>query len=252
MIIPIEHGAVRELRLNRPPVNALSAELIVALRQAILAAPQAGMRALILSGSPGRFSGGLDIPTLLRLDESAMASLWREFYGLLGALARSPIPIAAAIAGHAPAGGAVLALFCDWRVMAEGDYRIGLNEVQVGIQLPPILMKALRRLVGPREAEHMAVEGSLIAPQDARRIGLVDDLAPVGQVLNRALEWCQRILALPPEAMSGTRREARSDLIGFFEEDLEAELTEVIGSWWRPETQQVLQALAERLGKKKN
>jgi Delta3-Delta2-enoyl-CoA isomerase len=252
MIIAIEHGAVRELRLNRPPVNALSAELIVALRQAILAAPRDGIRAVILSGSPGRFSGGLDIPTLLRLDEPAMASLWREFYGLLGALARSPIPIAAAITGHAPAGGTVLALFCDWRVMAEGDYRIGLNEVQVGIQLPPILMKALRRLVGPREAEHMAVEGSLLSPEDARRIGLVDDVAPVGQVLNRALEWCQRILGLPPEAMSGTRREARADLVGLFEQDLDTELAEVIASWWRPETQKVLQALAERLGKKKN
>jgi 3,2-trans-enoyl-CoA isomerase len=252
MIIPIEHGAVRELRLNRPPVNALSAELIVALRQAIVAAPRDGMRAVILSGSPGRFSGGLDIPTLLRLDEPAMASLWREFYGLLGALARSPIPTAAAITGHAPAGGTVLALFCDWRVMAEGDYRIGLNEVQVGIQLPPILMKALRRLVGPREAEHMAVEGSLLSPEDARRIGLVDEVAPVGQVLNRALEWCQRILALPPHAMSGTRHEARSDLVALFEQDLAAELAEVIASWWMPETQKVLQALAERLGKKKN
>ena len=113
-------------------------------------------------------------------------------------------------------------------------------------------MKALRRLVGPREAEHMAVEGSLISPEDARRIGLVDDLAPVGQVLNRALEWCQRILALPPEAMSGTRREARADLVALFEQDLEAELQEVSASWWRPETQKVLQALAERLGKKTN
>ena len=250
MIIPIEHGAVRELRLNRPPVNALSPELIVALKQAILAAQRDGMRAVILSGSPGRFSGGLDVPALLRLDESAMASLWREFYELLGALAKSPIPIAAAITGHAPAGGTVLSIFCDWRVMAEGDYRIGLNEVQVGIQLPPILLAALRRLIGPREAEHMAVEGSLISPQHALKIGMVDDLAPAGQVVNRALEWCQRILALPPEAMSGTRRLARADLVGLFEQDLGPELSEVIASWWRPETQHVLQALAQRLGKK--
>ena len=252
MIIPIEHGAVRELRLNRPPVNALSPELISALKQTVVAAPRDGVRAVILSGSPGRFSGGLDVPALLKLDESAMASLWRDFYSLLETLARSPIPIAVAITDHAPAGGTVLALFCDWRVMAEGDYRIGLNEVQVGIQLPPILMKGLRRLVGPRVAEHLAVEGALVVPQDALRIGLVDDLAPAGQVLNRALEWCQRILALPTQAMSGTRREARSDLVALFDQDLETELTEVIAGWWRPETQQVLRALAERLGKKKN
>lgn len=252
MIIPIEHGAVRELRLNRPPVNALSPQLIAALKQAVLAASRDTVRALVISGSPGRFSGGLDVPALLELDKEAMASVWREFYSLLGAIARSPIPIATAITGHAPAGGTVLALFCDWRVMAEGDYRIGLNEVQVGIQLPPILMKGLRRLVGPRAAERLAVEGALVLPEEALRIGLVDDLAPAGQVLDRALQWCQRILALPSQAMSGTRCEARSDLVAFFEQDLETELTEVIAGWWRPETQQVLHALAERLGKKKS
>jgi 3,2-trans-enoyl-CoA isomerase len=252
MIISIEHGAVRELRLNRPPVNALSAELISALRQAIEVAPHEGVRALILSGSPARFSGGLDVPTLLKLDYAAIEHLWRDFYGLLGALARSPIPIAAAITGHAPAGGTVLAIFCDWRTMAEGDYRIGLNEVQVGIQLPPILMEALRRLVGTREAEHMAVQGLLMSPLDALKVGLVDEVVPGVQVVNRALEWCQRLLALPPEAMIGTRREARSDLVALFQRDLEPELQEVIASWWRPETQQVLRALAQRLGKKKD
>src|SRR5258708_276928 len=133
MIQTIEHGAVRELRLDRPPVNALSPELIVALRQAIQAAPGEGPGALILSGAPGRFSGGLDVPLLLTLDRPAMAALWRDFYALLGAIAASPIPIAAAITGPAPAGGTVLALFCDWRVMAEGDYKIGFNEVQVGL-----------------------------------------------------------------------------------------------------------------------
>lgn len=249
MIIPIEHGAVRELRLNRPPVNALSPDLIVALKQAVLAAPRDRVRALIISGSPGRFSGGLDVPVLLALDHAAIASLWREFYALLAALAQSPIPIAAAITGHAPAGGTVLSLFCDWRVMAEGDYRIGLNEVQVGIELPPTLTATLRRVIGPRHAEHMAVTGALISPQDALRIGLVDELVPPAEVAARALQWCQRLLALPPEAMSGTRRQARADLCSLFERDLEPELQGVIASWWRPETQQVLQALGERLRK---
>ncbi len=125
MILTIDHGPIRELRLDRPPVNALSAELISALRQAIVAAPAQGARALILSGSPGRFSGGLDVPSLLALDRSTMDTVWHDFYSLLRAIAQSPIPIATAITGHAPAGGTVLSIFCDWRVMAEGDFRIG-------------------------------------------------------------------------------------------------------------------------------
>ena len=115
MIITLDHGAVRELRLNRPPANALSPQLIVALREAVEGAPQDGVRALVLSGAPGMFSAGLDVPLLLTLDRAAMAGVWRDFYALLRALASSSIPIAAAITGHAPAGGTVLPLFCDWR-----------------------------------------------------------------------------------------------------------------------------------------
>ena len=132
MILTFDHGAVRELRLNRPPANALSPELIVALRRSVESAPNDGVRALVLSGAPGRFCAGLDVPLLLTFDRPAMASLWRELYALMRALACSPIPIAAAITGHAPAGGTVLPLFCDWRVIADGDFKMGLNEVQVG------------------------------------------------------------------------------------------------------------------------
>jgi 3,2-trans-enoyl-CoA isomerase len=250
MIKVIEHGPIRELRLDRPPVNALTPELVSALTKAIERAPNEGTRALILSGSPGRFSGGLDVPVLLRLDRPAMALFWRDFYSLLGAIARSAVPVTAAITGHAPAGGAVLALFCDWRVMAEGDYRIGLNEVPVGLVLPPVIMAGLRRLVGPRSAERLAVTGELVLPQEAVRVGLVDDLVPLERVVDRAREWCERVLALPAEAMNLTRRDARADLCAIFEKDLEPELKWVTERWWSPSTQATLRALAERLGKK--
>jgi len=249
MINKIEHGAVRELRLDRPPVNAISPELILALRKAIQAGPGEGARALILSGSPGRFSGGLDIPVLLGLDRSAMATVWREFYTLLGALAGSAVPIVAAITGHAPAGGTVLSMFCDWRVMADGDYKVGLSEVQVGIPLPPVILHGLQRLVGFRQAERLAVRGELLSPQDAVRLGLVDELVSPEKVVDRALEWCEGLLALPPDAMARTRHAARKDLTAIFE-DVESELQQVTEGWWSPETQQILHAVAERLRKK--
>lgn len=250
MIQIIEHGNIREIRLNRPPVNALSRELIVALNQAIQAAPREGARALVLSGSPGRFCGGLDVPLLLGLDRDGIARLWRDFYSLLGSIAESDIPIVAALTGHAPAGGTVLGLFCDWRVMAQGDYVVGLNEVQVGIPLPPIIVVALRRLVGPRLAERLGVSGALLSPERALQVGLVDELAPLEQTVERAVQWCKELLALPSEAMAATRRELRSDMVAFFSGGLEAELERVVESWWSAETQETLRALAARLQKK--
>src|SRR5258708_12367665 len=97
MIKILDQGDVRELRLDRPPANALSPELIAALRGAVEAAPAAGARALVLSGAPGMFSGGLDVPYLIHLDRSAIAIAWRDFYGLLPSLAAPPIPLVAAL-----------------------------------------------------------------------------------------------------------------------------------------------------------
>ena len=251
MILTFEHGPIRELRMNRPPVNALTSELIGALRQAVETAPQQGIRALVLSGTPGRFSGGLDVPLLMTLNKPEIAAVWRDLYSLLKALATSPIPIVAAITGHAPAGGTVLALFCDCRVMAAGDFKLGLNEVQVGLPLPPVILTALRRLVGPRQAERLAVSGLLISPQEALEIGVVDEVAPADQVIERALEWCKSRLALPAEAMAVTRREARADLVEVFERDFDLELQKVTAAWWHPETQNTLRTLVEKLGKKK-
>ena len=137
MILTIEHGEVHELRLNRPPVNALSAELITALRQAIVAASRGNVRALILSGCREDFPVDSTFLPCCGWIVQRWQTCGESSMGYCKQLRQSPIPIATAITGHAPAGGTVLSIFADWRVMAQGDYKIGLNEVQVGIQMPP-------------------------------------------------------------------------------------------------------------------
>ncbi len=249
MIVTTNHGPVRELRLNRPPANALSPALITALKDAIEAAPGNGARALVLSGTPGMFSAGLDVPLLLTLDRPAIAQVWRDFYGLMRALARSSIPVAAAINGHGPAGGTVLALFCDWRVMAEGDWKMGFNEVQVGIPLPPVILSALRRQVGARQAERLGTGGLVISAVEAARIGVVDELVPLEKVVDRAVDWCQGLLKLPERAMTTTRQRARADLSALFQ-DIDDEIDDVVSAWWTDEAQKVLGALAAKLTKK--
>jgi|SRR6185436_16154494 len=251
MITTIDHGPVRELRLSRPPANALSPDLIAALGEAVTGAPGDGARALVLSGTAGWFSGGLDVPVLLQLDRTAMRDTWESFYRLLLGLAASPIPVAAAITGHSPAGGAVLAMYCDYRVMAEGGCKIGLNEVAVGIPLPEAILHACVRLVGPRQAERLCVTAAMLPPEEALRTGFVDEVAPPDQVVPRAVEWCQALLSLPPVAMAETRRRARADLVRIVEEGLATEMDTLIGIWFSEETQSTLRALVERLAAKK-
>ena len=250
MITIIDHGPIRELRLNRPPANALTSELFSELRHVVESAPSQNIRALVLSGSRGMFSAGLDIPHLLKLDRRQITTLWKELYAGFGSLACSTIPICAAITGHAPAGGTVLGVFCDWRIAAEGPFKIGLSEVQVGLPLPPVILHALRRLLGAHIAERLAVTGALMSPQEAAHIGLIDEVVPTDQVGVRAIAWGEAILALPHGAMSFTRTRARADLASLFERDLTSEIDEMQEAWWKAETQAKLNAVAERLAKK--
>lgn len=250
MLDTIRHDDILELRLNRPPANALDPELIASLRRGIEAAPREGARAVVLSGAPGMFSGGLDVPALVKLDRAGVRGLWQGLYDTMRALANSPLPVAAAITGHSPAGGAVLAINCDYRVMAQGDFKIGLNEVRVGITLPPVLLDVLRRVVGDRQAERLAVGGLLVDAQEALRIGLVDELVPVEEVTQAALHWCRTMLELPGQAMAATRQRARRPLVELFAAP-QGEIDEVVEAWYSEETQGALRALIERLAAKK-
>jgi enoyl-CoA hydratase/carnithine racemase len=250
MLLSTDLGVVRELRMDRPPANALSPELITALRVAVTEAPKTGAEALVLAGAPGMFSGGLDVPALLQLDREGMRAVWEDFYGLMGALATSPIPVAAAITGHSPAGGAVLSIFCDYRVMADGEFKIGLNEVQVGLPMPGAIFAALVRLVGPHRGERLAVGGMMIPSREAFRVGLVDELAPPSEVVATAHAWCQRLLALPAVARARTRTLARADLAALFTWTRGREVDAVLDDWFSAETQAALHALVQRLKKK--
>lgn len=250
MLDTLRHDTILELRLARPPVNALDAGLIRALREAVEAAPGDGAEALLLSGRAGMFSAGLDVRALITLDRDAMRAVWADLFALIAALARSPIPTVAAIGGHSPAGGAVMAIFCDYRIMARGPYRIGLNEVQVGLAVPECIQFGLRRLVGAHRAERLMVAGAMLEAEQALAIGLVDELVDVDAVVARALHWLGDLLQLPRRAMLGTRALARADLARAFDDPALIDLGDFVENWFAPEAQAVLHALVAKLAAK--
>jgi enoyl-CoA hydratase/carnithine racemase len=240
-------GGIRELRLARPPVNALDPEMIDTLLAAVRDAQSDGTRAIVLSGREGLFSAGLDLPALLRLDRDGMVSFWRSLFGLLETLARSPVPVASAMTGHSPAGGTVIALFTDYRVMARGEFRLGLNEVQVGLVVPPVIRHALARLIGPYPAERHLVAGQMILADRALEIGLVDELADPGTVVDRAVAWCRTHLALPQHSMLATRTLCRADLGALFDDDKALDAEGFAEFWFSDATQAALAATVERM-----
>ncbi len=249
MIETVEHGTIRELRLARPPVNALDPALLGALREALREATAAGREAIVLSGSPGRFSGGLDVPALLSLDRAGILDAWRTFFALMRDLAASPVPVVAALTGHSPAGGTVLALFADHRVLASGDFLVGLNEVRVGLPVPEVLLRALAYTVGERQAARLAVGGLLVPPEEALRVGLIDEVAPVAEVVPRAVAWARDLLGRPRAAMTATRALARRPLVAAFDAVDDRMLDAVVEQWFSPEAQSTLRALVARLKK---
>lgn len=246
----IEHGPIRELKLARAPVNALNPELCGALSAALAEAARDGVQGLVLSGGPKVFSAGLDVPYLLSLgdDRAALMAAWESFFAAARALAAFPAPVVAAIAGHAPAGGCVLALCCDYRVMASGPFRIGLNETQVGLVAPEGIQHLLRRVVGLHRAERLLVAGELVEAERAHAIGLVDELTDIDEVAIRARVWLEGLLALPRQPVLQTRAIARADVIAALAPE-RIQLDHFIDAWSAPDTQAGLRALIAKLGK---
>jgi enoyl-CoA hydratase/carnithine racemase len=250
MLETIRHDAIHELRLARPPVNALDPALVRALREAIAGAQRDGARGLVLSGREGMFSAGLDVPALLILSRDTLRTFWTDFFGLCADIACSPIPIVAAITGHAPAGGAVLSIMSDYRVMADGAFKIGLNETQVGLAVPAPIQAIMRRLVGAYRAERLMVAGAMLEAAAAKAVGLVDELVATDLVVPRAIAWLTDLLKLPPHAMTQTRRIARADIAAMFADPDAVHVEDILEVWYAPEAQSVLHALVARLKSK--
>jgi enoyl-CoA hydratase/carnithine racemase len=238
---------IATLRLDRPPANALVTPLLEALAAGLDEVLAAGARAVVLTGRPGMFSGGLDVPALLAEPEAGIRCFWERFFAVNRALAECSVPVIAAISGHAPAGGAILALHCDFRIAAAGRFRMGLNEVHVGLPVPPTILTVLAATVGTRAARWLAVRGDLVPMEEAAALGLIDRLVPADELATAAEALARELAALPPIAMNTTRRTSKAAVLQALAASQDVALAT---EWWfSAETQAGMRRLVERLGK---
>jgi Delta3-Delta2-enoyl-CoA isomerase len=168
---------------------------------------------VLASSLPGVFCAGLDITEMHKPEEKRLTDFWDSFQQLYLDLYGSRLPTIAAIAGHAPAAGCMLALSCDYRIMASSGFpkpiTIGLNETKLGIVAPPWLGAQYIDTIGQRQAERGLSLGLLYGPEEALAIGLVDELAPKDEVLTRSQAEAAKWGKIPAKARFASKMLAR-------------------------------------------
>jgi len=175
------------VRLNRPPLNALSQALLGALAETARAlAGDTELKAVVVTGSEKALAAGADIEEFVHVDAPRnINAIFREAFDALSAI---PRPVIAAISGYALGGGLELALACDFRV-ASVSARLGQPEILLGLIPGAGGTQRLARLVGPARAKDLIFSGRQVRADEALTIGLVDRVVPADDVEANALEW---------------------------------------------------------------
>ncbi|XP_036594744.1 enoyl-CoA delta isomerase 1, mitochondrial [Trichosurus vulpecula] len=199
---------IATVKLKNPPVNSLSLELLTefAISWEKLENDKSCKGVILTSSNPRVFSAGLDITEMCGKNEAHYAEYWRAVQELWLKLYESNMVVVAAINGSSPAGGCLMALASDYRVMADNPkYTIGLNETQLGIVAPFWFKDTLINTIGNRAAESALQRGLLFSPADALKIGFVDQIVPEDKVQSTALSVASEWLTVPAHARQLTK-----------------------------------------------
>lgn len=247
-MIEIEkHGEIALLHMRAGKANAMSARFLDALGAALDDAYAA--RALVITGDGNAFSAGLALPELIDLDRAGITAHIDHFEQTMRRVLTFPRATVAAINGHAFAGGCVLALMCDVRVMAAGDAMIGLNEVQLGIGLPAIVVEPLRARIAPSLYGAVALEGRLVTPEHALAMQLVDEVVDAELLTERALAIASA-RATAPEAYMQIKGALLAPVLGAYERNCHRERELWVETWFSPDAQRMLRAAVDRITKR--
>jgi enoyl-CoA hydratase/carnithine racemase len=208
------------IRLDRPPMNALNAQVQEELRAAAGAATaDAEVKAVIVYGGQKVFAAGADIKEMAGMSYADMAVRAAALSSAFDAIARIPKPVVAAITGYALGGGCELALACDWRVVAQ-DAKLGQPEIKLGVIPGAGGTQRLARLVGPAKAKDIVFTGRMVDADEALRIGLADKVVPAEEVYEAAVALVRPYVDGPSMAL----RAAKLAIDGGLELDLASAL----------------------------
>ena len=206
--------------------NALSKPMIAELLAALTRAEQEAS-AMVLVGRPDRFCAGFDLRVMMSGPDAAK-DLLRTGSELLLRLYGATIPLVIACTGHALAGGALVVLTGDHRIGASGAFRIGLNEVSIGLPVPVLAMELARDRLLPSELPRATLMAQIYEPESAVRAGYLDAVAAPEAVLEQARAEATRLAGLPRSAYRATKSRLRGKTIDHIRASLDADMRDLM------------------------
>ncbi len=239
------------LSLDRGRSNAINSEMLSELSRTIRNIENDdSIAGLILTGKDGFFSAGLDLIELYDYDEDQIKAFWLDFLTLVTELASFKKPLIAAITGHSPAGGCVLAICCDYRIMAEGKFIIGLNEVPVGIIVPENIFHLYAFWLGTANASRFLLEGKLMNTAEALQCGLIDEVVNPESILHAAERKMLSYIQLEKNTWQQSKMNIRRELLKKVSADPTDMLNPMLEQWWSPSTRSILKTIIQNLQQK--
>lgn len=235
------------VRLSRPHGNAINLELVEALIAVCdEAEADPGVRGVLLAASGKIFCPGLDLQELSRLDRPEMKHFLRRFNAGILRLFSFFKPLVAAIHGHAVAGGCVLSLTADWRILGRGAL-IGLNEVRVGVPFPFGVTVLMSEAIDASRREEVALFGRNYKDDEAVAAGLAHELADAEGFDGYCLARLGELAEKDPRAFSLTKRYLRSAAMERMRAATDGHDEEFLGSWFSEPTQRRIAGIVRDL-----
>jgi len=239
-------SGVTVLTLKGGSGNPLSPGLVQDLSAAMVKLTDAPPRALVLGAGDSKvFSAGFDLPTVGAYDPTHLTAFFEGFLGVLDRMLRLPCPIIAAVGGHAIAGGFILTLACDFRVVGTGRKKLGLSEVDLGAAVPAGAQVLLTERTSPQASRYLCQTAALIGPEEAYRIGYADELAEDANA--RALELAESLAAKPGAGVATSKLLLGAELADRVQAADREGMEPFLATWFSPEAQEAIAGLVRRL-----
>jgi enoyl-CoA hydratase/carnithine racemase len=248
-LIYIEHhDHVAVIKLNRGTINNINLQLVNTLSTALEnITNDAHIHSLVLCSTNDKFfSIGLDIPELFGLGKKDFMFFYKKFNQLCLDLFTLPKPTVAALTGHAIAGGCILALCCDYRFIAEGRKLMGLNEIKLGVPVPYPADCILRNLISPHIAREVMYHGEFHQSDELLKMGLVDLVLPLEQVIPEAIEKAKLIGSSYFDAFSMIKRNRIEPIEQQIRKNLAERERYFVECWYSDVARKRLQEAAEK------